>query len=184
MNIERVIYICVVCFLLGVISWLVVRGGTVEPNSVAGIVVSPGQEDPFFGIATPDLTPQDVVAIQVRSIRAAVDNQERIYECFALASPSNREMTGPVERFREMVMTAPYSRLAFAPEWQVGTAEVEGDFAAVLVTANSDENSPSAFRFVLEKQSLPPYENCWMTVAVDFVEVLLEPAAVTSDSPE
>lgn len=127
--------------------------------------------DEYTDVASPSFSPEKVVDIQIQAMRAAVESPERIRDCFALASPSNREMTGPIDRFASMVMTGPYSSLAKAPDFQVGSAVLEGDYAAVLVTTMPEPGVPNAFRFVLEKQQLPPYKDCWMTVAVEYVEV-------------
>ncbi|GAB5405492.1 MAG: hypothetical protein Aurels2KO_37230 [Aureliella sp.] len=129
------------------------------------------QPDLYVGVASADMTPEEVVGKQVQSIRDAVDSPESIRECFALASPGNRKLTGPVERFADMVMTEPYAILAKAPEIQVGTAVTEDEYAAVLVTAVAETGVPAAFRFILERQALAPYEGCWMTVAVEVVTV-------------
>lgn len=168
---KRVVYICLLCFLVGAGGWLAVSRILSVQSAASVTPLTSDQPDPYVGIARDDLTPETVVRRQVEAIRASVASPERIRECFAFASPGNRAMTGPVERFAEMVMSEPYTSLAKDPEFQVGTAIVEGDFSAVLVTVVSESGTPSAYRFMLERQSVPPYENCWMTVAVDSVDV-------------
>ena len=60
----------------------------------------------------------------------------------------------------------PYSELGKCAAYQVGTAVIEGDAAAVLVTLLTDRDQSLAFRFVLGKQKQTPYAECWMTEGV------------------
>lgn len=136
-------------------------------------------EDPH--VASPSLSPIEVVRMQVESLRATRHDPSALRVCYGLAAPSNREQTGPFEKFAQMVAESPYDALGAAESWQVGGATLEGDFAAALVTTIAADGTPNAFRFVLEKQSIDPFEDCWMTVAVQFVRV--SPEASVSSTP-
>lgn len=177
---ERSIFVLLVCFLVGASGWLTVRRDRVETARGSAIARQTSNDDEYAGVASPSLSPEQVVDIQIQSMRAAVESPEQIRDCFALASPGNREVTGPIDRFASMVMTGQYSSLARAPDFQIGSAVLEGDYAAVLVTTMSEPGVPNAFRFVLEKQHLSPYQDCWMTVAVENIEV----ASGSDDLPD
>ncbi|MCA9160271.1 MAG: hypothetical protein KDA72_18190 [Planctomycetales bacterium] len=122
-----------------------------------GIVVS---------IPKPSLTPEDVVREQVESMRASTTNPNALVTCFSFASPSNRELTGPYERFAKLVNTEPYRQIKVCREYQIGRAMIEGDAASVLVPILIENGPGAAFQFQLTKQSEAPYRDCWMTDGV------------------
>lgn len=113
-----------------------------------------------------DLTPEDVVRLQLQSLRESLADPSRLMDCYSLASPENRQQTGPFSRFAAMVMQSPYDQLAHCENWQVGSAAIERDYAAVLVSTVEHHEEPKAFRFLLHRYSQPPYEGCWLTDAV------------------
>ena len=117
-------------------------------------------------LANRELSPRDVVLAQVRSLRDARNAPEQIVRCYELASPGNRAITGPLERFSVMVSEPPFDVLSSHENWQVGAAFVEGRNAVVLVTTCDNEGEAAAFRFVLAKQTQAPFEECWMTESV------------------
>jgi len=113
-----------------------------------------------------DLSPEDVVRIQLESWRASADNPDALVAAYSMASPQNREVTGPFERFSRMVASEPFSALPIADQWLIGAAHIEGNFATVLVSLTLGDDL-SAFRFYLRKQDLAPYTDCWMTDSVE-----------------
>ncbi|MEO8268488.1 MAG: hypothetical protein ABI557_02135, partial [Aureliella sp.] len=114
----------------------------------------------------PSLTPEDVVREQVESLRGGVANSEALMTCFSFASPSNRELTGPFQRFAKLVNAEPYRQIGVCREYQIGRAMFEGSAAHVLVSILSDDGQGLAFEFLLSKQSNSPYRDCWMTDGV------------------
>lgn len=117
-------------------------------------------------IAKPSLAPEEVVRQQVDSMRASTTAPSELVTCFSLASPSNRELTGPYERFAKLVSTEPYRQIGVCREYQIGQAVVEGNGASVVVSVLSEFGSGLAFQFLLTKQSYPPYRDCWMADGV------------------
>lgn len=117
-------------------------------------------------LPSPALTPEQVVTLQVDSLRGAVGDNTRLVECYSLAAPSNRLITGPFEVFSDLVRSEPYLDLMLCQDYQVGTAVIEDGAAAVLVSVLTQSNQSTAFRFLLVKQSAVPYEDCWMTEGV------------------
>lgn len=122
-------------------------------------------------VANPNLLPEEVVERQITALQASNATPDELKICYALAAPSNRQVTGPYENFAAMVSQSPYDRLITATTWQMGSTTIEGDFAATLVTTMNPDGAPAAFRFVMEKQAEEPYSNCWMTIAVQYVEL-------------
>lgn len=147
------------------LAWIVQRAvlstATTEPH--ADMII----RDRFdVSIPKAEFTPQQVVDKQMASLQAAMLDNEQLIECYSFAAPSNRATTGPFENFSALVRTYPYIELGRCADYQVGTAVIEGDAAAVLVTLLTDRDESLAFRFVLGKQTQAPYTGCWMTEGV------------------
>lgn len=114
----------------------------------------------------PELTPDEVVRLQLDSLRSFRDDELALLQCFVLASPANRAATGPFNRFATMVRSPKYVALVIGESELVGKAVVRGDRATVLVTVVGGVRRAGAFRFFLSKQTEDPYRDCWMTDAV------------------
>lgn len=83
---------------------------------------------------------------------------------FQYASPSNQAATGPLDRFRKMVESKPYTALLDNSGWTVGVPMVVDRVAIVLVTLVDDRGKVHAFRFYLSR---PATDGAlWMTDAV------------------
>ena len=154
------------CFILGSLCWSVFS--TVGGPSKADLA----DENRYIDTDIPKshFSPAEVVALQVQSIRNSIKARDQLAVCYSLASPQNREMTGPFARFAEMIMTPPYDRLAICQDWQVGGAAIERDYAAVLVSTVSRDGDTTAFRFLLHLHDEAPYTGCWLTEAVQVLE--------------
>jgi hypothetical protein len=113
----------------------------------------------------PKFAPDDVVKLQLAGL-ANPDVSAGIQQCFAFASPGNREMTGPLSRFAMMVRRPPYAVLMHHRIALVGEPTIKGESAAVVVTVLDDLDQVHVFQFLLSKQHGDKVENCWMTDAV------------------
>jgi hypothetical protein len=114
----------------------------------------------------PRLSPADVVRLQVDALGAFRDDESAIRQCYVLASPSNRAVTGPLDRFTAMVQNATYGALVRQTSALVGQPVIRGGQATVLVTVLDQDRIAHVFRFFLTKQTDPKYLDCWMTDAV------------------
>lgn len=166
----------VVCFVFG----LVVCGIALYSRSVAnnGQQLSiDDQSDAQYvdaTVASKEATPEQVVTQQLNSLHDSLTDPSQLKVCYSLASPENRRLTGPFDRFAAMVMQPPYDQLARCTTWQVGSAEIEADSAAVLVSTINNHEQPQAFRFLLRLHGRPPYEGCWLTDAVQVLQPMNE----------
>ena len=115
---------------------------------------------------SPELTPRQVVWAQVQSLRDSVAEPDKVKICFEFASPENRQLTGPLERFSSMVATAPFDRLANSEKIELGATEFFNQRAAVPVLTIDQDGNQLVFQFVLRKQEQSPYLGCWMTEGV------------------
>ncbi len=116
----------------------------------------------------PSLSPQDVVSIQIE----ALQNNDIPYEdrgievTFNFASPANKRMTGPLERFKEMVRNPVYGPMINHRSAKYENLVVEGEFARIDVVLISKEGEYLGYRFILSRQHGNEYEGSWMTGAV------------------
>ncbi len=116
----------------------------------------------------PSLSPQDVVSIQIE----ALQNNDTPYQnrgievTFNFASPANKRMTGPLERFKVMVRNPSYGPMINHRSAKFENLVIEGEFARIDVILNSKEGEYLGYRFILSRQHGNQYEGSWMTDAV------------------
>lgn len=108
------------------------------------------------------LTPKQVVEVQMNALADYRNDRSAIRQVFAFASPANKAVTGPVERFEQMIRGEAYSPMISSDHWMAGKAVSRDGQATVLVTTIDADDSVSLYRFYLSKQTTP-YEGCWMT---------------------
>ena len=114
----------------------------------------------------PGLRPEDVVRIQLQALRDNRRDNRGIAHCFEFASPENREHTGPIESFVQMVRSHPYRLLLNHQIAIVGTADIKDQRASMIATLIDSSDRLRVFSFVLSIQQEEPYQNCWMTDGV------------------
>ena len=83
-----------------------------------------------------------------------------------------------------MVTIHPYDRLSTCQDWQVGTASIEKNYAAVLVSTVSKDGDATAFRFLLHQHVEPPYTGCWLTDAVQVLGQVRTPEDISIPGKE
>ncbi len=116
----------------------------------------------------PSLSPQDVVSIQIEALR----NNDTPYEdrgievTFEFASPTNKRMTGPLERFKAMVRNPVYGPMINHRSAEYENVRVEGDFAQVDAILRTTDGQYLGYRFMLSRQHGNEYEGSWMSDAV------------------
>lgn len=124
----------------------------------------------------PSLTPRQVVQIQLSAFAANNDADEGIAIGFRFASPSNRAMTGPVERFAAMLRGPSYRIMLENDRVEFGPGQTRGDRAVQRVAIYGDDGMV-VYDFHLRRQQADPYQDCWMTEAVVIVDVNVDSVA-------
>jgi hypothetical protein len=114
----------------------------------------------------PDLAPEEVVKLQLAGLSDQKSDGVGILQCYCFASPANRAVTGPLERFGRIVRQGPYQCLARPRALLVGRPQIEREAARVLVTLVDEQTVVRAFTFVLARQHDGPLQGCWMTDGV------------------
>jgi len=114
----------------------------------------------------PALDPADVVRIQVQALAGNGADDAGIALTFRFASPDNRRQTGPLERFVAMVKGPAYQPMLNHTRATYEPVERNGDVARQIVRILGRDGQWVTYTFVLRRQELAPYEDCWMTEAV------------------
>ena len=115
----------------------------------------------------PELSPEEVVRIQMDAFRNNDEEDRGIAIAFRFASPSNKQMTGPLPRFRMMMRNPLYRPMLNAEEIEIGVVDVRERVARVEVYTVSSEGERSLYAFFLGKQRGGEFADSWMTEAVE-----------------
>ncbi len=143
-------------------------GCSVEMEQMLGDVVpaeveTPAQNGPE---PNPDLLPEEVVKIQVKALQNNDEEDTGIKTTFKFASPQNKQVTGPLMRFRELVKNKAYRPLLNHKAAEYDPIQLDGDTATQRVTITDKNGQATVYLFTLSKQKNPPCEGCWMTDSV------------------
>jgi hypothetical protein len=148
-----------------------VPSATPTPVSEAALADLPSKPDP-------SLDPNDVVRIQLKSFQNndIPEPDSGIRRAFEFASPENREFTGPVDAFIELLHDPRYRDLLNFQRVEYGPVDSFEDTAVQPVMIVNEEGEPVVYMFALSRQTEPPYEDCWMTDGVMRMTPLSEQA--------
>ncbi len=114
----------------------------------------------------PDLLPAEVVKIQVAALQHNDDDDHGIAVTFRFASPENKQITGPLGRFKQLVKSKGYRPLLNHKSADYDTMTIEGDTATQRVTVTQNNGKATVYIFTLSKQSGKPCAGCWLTDGV------------------
>lgn len=115
----------------------------------------------------PRLGPETVVRIVLDALKANGESGDSgIAVVFEFASPTNRAITGPLDRFVELVKSPVYRPLLGHRSARQGPVLVMGDEAQQLVTIITKEGEEVEFLFALSLQHQGRYRDCWLTDGV------------------
>ncbi len=123
---------------------------------------------------SPLLSPHDVVRIQIEALRmndTPYDNRG-VEVTFNFASPANKRVTGPLERFKVMVRNPIYEPMIDHLNAEYENIIVEGDIARIDVILKAKEGDYLGYRFFLSRQRDNQYEGSWMTDAVMQIDIM------------
>jgi hypothetical protein len=122
---------------------------------------------PVPGLPTPDPSyePGRVVELQ---LGALASNDEPVEDAgikttYNFASPANRRVTGPLDRFARMVRRPKYAPMIDHVEAVAGPTEHDGDWAERKVTVTGPRDRTVTYVFGLSLQDGGPLDGCWLT---------------------
>lgn len=127
----------------------------------------------YFLQPIPELSPEQVIKIQLNNLQRNDENDNGIQGAFVFASPANKASTGPVQRFIRMVKNPLYKPMLNFRRAQLQPIHIAGDIAQQLVTLVDAQGQSASYLFTLSRQPLGPYMGCWMTDSVQRVEILV-----------
>ncbi len=116
----------------------------------------------------PEWSPRDVIAIQLQALRH--NNSPRpdtgIRVAFLFASPANKVVTGPLDRFCTLVKSPLYAPLINHQQATFESLIIQNLVARLSVTILSADGDRIPFVFILSRQPAGRYSHCWLTDAV------------------
>ncbi len=126
---------------------------------------------------SPNYSPQQVVRIQIGALARNDWPREDagIEITFRFASPDNRRITGPLNRFVALLKNPLYRHMLNHTEAEFGPAMIEQNLAQVPVILTSEQGERAGFVFTLSRQSEGEFDSCWMTDSVVRFRVRSEP---------
>ena len=116
-------------------------------------------------VPTPELTPAQVVRIQLNALRHNDAKNRGIEVAFRFASPDNKLTTGPLPRFISMIQQGPYRLMLVYDDVAYHPLEVVENRARQRVTLIG-AGIVVDYEFYLSRQSEGACLGCWMTDAV------------------
>lgn len=143
--------------------------GAVSPTSLWNVQSTDERRNAFQSAQpSPDLTPTDVVRIQVEALRQNdVPHLDAGIEiAFRFASPLNKQSTGPLARFRLIARSPPYRPLLNHARAEYGGLRRRNDEAVQPVIVTTPSGQRVGYSFFLSKQSGQRFSGCWMTDGV------------------
>jgi Domain of unknown function (DUF4864) len=119
-------------------------------------------------VPRPGLSPEEIVQYQVAALRQNDDpkSDAGIERAFQFASPSNKQVTGPLEHFVQIVKSPAYSPLLNSRSSTIVGSELKEDQAKIVVKIVAVDGREVTYVFILSKQSEGEFHDCWMTDGV------------------
>lgn len=134
----------------------------------------------------PELKPEEVVQLVMTALQHndTPSKDAGIATTFRFASPENKEMTGPLERFTQMVKGPMYAPMIGFESVEYLPIDVRGDLAQQFVRLVTAEGTEAYYVFRLRRVSEGDHKDCWMTDAVGRLPGAPPPEATQPAAPE
>ena len=117
----------------------------------------------------PSLEPEEVISIQLSALQknSVPFNNAGITQTWEFAHPSNRQYTGPLEKFKILLSSDSYKMLLNHIDHNIIEVKTTDFRAAYEVTILGKEKNYYKFRWIVEKYEIDgPLKDCWLTTAV------------------
>ena len=116
-----------------------------------------------------EIEPKKVVKIQLSALMKN-DNPYKdrgIIQTWELANPNNQKITGPLEKFKNMIKPDSYSILINHSNHEILEIYMSSKIATFEVTVLDDEKKYYKFKWQVEKYEREgQLKDCWLTTAV------------------
>jgi hypothetical protein len=119
-------------------------------------------------VPRPELSPAEVVQYQIAALQQndKPKSDAGIERAFRFASPSNKQLTGPLEHFVQIVKSPAYSPLLNSRSSAIVASELKDGQAKIAVKIVTADGRPLTYVFILSKQNEGEFHDCWMTDGV------------------
>jgi uncharacterized protein DUF4864 len=116
----------------------------------------------------PELSPEEVVQYQVAALQQNDDpkTDTGIERAFRFASPTNKQVTGPLEHFVQIVKSPVYAPLLNSRSSAIVGSDLKDDRATIAVKIVAVDGHQVTYVFILSKQHEGEFNDCWMTDGV------------------
>jgi hypothetical protein len=118
----------------------------------------------------PDLTPQEVVEIQLLGLQSAgQDRQSGIEQVWRFAHPDNRKVTGPLLRFSTLFDLPAYAPLIGFQDYVINDSRQTESQARFVITIRARDGAAYGYVWVLRpavQNTDGAVQKLWMTTAV------------------
>ena len=117
----------------------------------------------------PSIKPEEVISIQLLALQnnSVPFNNAGITQTWEFAHPSNRQYTGPLEKFILMMYSPSYIIMLEHQFHKIIPVSQENDIAFFFIELTDKPGNKFGFQWTLQKVLTEGnYLNCWMTVGV------------------
>ena len=117
----------------------------------------------------PSIKPEEVISIQLLALQnnSVPFNNAGITQTWEFAHPSNRQYTGPLEKFILMMYSPSYIIMLEHQFHKIIPVSQEDDIAFFFIELTDKPGNKFGFQWTLQKVLTEgDYKNCWMTVEV------------------
>ncbi len=117
----------------------------------------------------PSIKPEEVISIQLLALQnnSVPFNNAGIIQTWEFAHPSNRQYTGPLEKFILMMYSPSYIIMLEHQFHKIISVSQEDDIAFFFIELTDKPGNKFGFQWTLQKVLTEGnYKNCWMTVGV------------------
>ena len=131
---------------------------TIDRPATSEVLISP----------QPQIDPKNVIKIQLQALQQNDNpiNDAGIVQTWAFAHPSNRLMTGPIERFTLMMKSENYKNILYHRNHKIEPVfktNIRSQFAVTITTL---DDKKMTFKWELEKVQSGQFSGSWMTTSV------------------
>ena len=117
----------------------------------------------------PEIKPREVIEIQLNALMKNDDpsRDSGIIQTWYFAHPNNQRVTGPIERFKNMIKTDSYSMLLNHENYEIEEVYKSKGVSTFEVTIMDKDKKYYKFKWQVEKYEIDgSLKNCWLTTAV------------------
>ena len=116
----------------------------------------------------PSIRPERVIEIQLQALQ---QNDKPlpdfgIAQTWTFAHPSNKRMTGPLERFAAMIKGPNYQMMINHREHTIKSVVLTENYALFDVSITTESKLRASFKWEVSKVKFGTYQGSWMTTAV------------------